>query len=105
MKIPITLQYFDGCPNWQQAARDLTAAIDGTGIEVDITYQKVETHSEAERLEFRGSPTILISGADPFADTKAPTGLSCRVYRTGEMTSGSPGVEALQEVLLAAARS
>jgi hypothetical protein len=101
MKIPIALQYFDGCPHWKQAEKDLTAAIDATGVEVDITYQKVETHSDAERLEFRGSPTILISGDDPFADTNAPVGLSCRVYRTGETTSGSPGVEALRQVLRA----
>jgi len=105
MSVPITLQYFDGCPNWKHAEKELTAAIDEVGLDADITYQKVESHSDADRLMFRGSPTILISGHDPFADPDAPVGLSCRVYRTGEKTSGSPGVEALQEVLRAAARS
>jgi hypothetical protein len=99
MKIPITVQYFDGCPNWRQAEKELNAAIDLVGLDADIRYQKVESQSEAERLTFRGSPTILVFGHDPFADPDAPVGLSCRVYRTGEKPSGSPGVEALQEIL------
>ena len=105
MRIPITLQYFDGCPNWERAEKDLKAAIELVGLDVAITYQQVESHGEAERLTFRGSPTILISGNDPFTDPDAPVGLACRVYRTGERTSGSPGVEALQEVLRAATRT
>ena len=104
MKVPITLQYFDGCPNWRQADTDLNAAIEIVGLDAEVSYQKVEEHRDAENLAFRGSPTILISGNDPFADPDAPVGLSCRVYRTGERTSGSPGVEALQKVLQAAAR-
>jgi hypothetical protein len=105
MKVPITLQYFDGCPNWRQAETDLNAAIEIVGLDAEISYQKVESHGEADHLAFRGSPTIMISGDDPFADPDAPVGLSCRVYRTGEGTAGSPGVEALQEVLQAAVRS
>jgi hypothetical protein len=105
MRVPITLQYFDGCPNWKQAEKDLKTAIELVGLDMAITYQQVESHGEAERLTFRGSPTILISGNDPFADPDAPIGLACRVYRTGERTSGSPGVEALQEVLRAATRT
>ena len=101
MKVPITLQYFDGCPNWMQAEKDLKSAIEIVNLDVEINYQKVESHSEAERLAFRGSPTILISGNDPFADPDAPVALSCRVYRAGERTSGSPGVDALTKALWA----
>ncbi|MEO8324032.1 MAG: thioredoxin family protein [Actinomycetota bacterium] len=99
MTISITLQYFDGCPHWKHTDRDLNEAIDLAGVDASINYQKVGSQSEADRLMFRGSPTILISGRDPFADPDAPTGLSCRVYRTGEKLSGSPGVAALQAAL------
>ncbi len=104
MTISITLQYFDGCPHWKQAERELLDAIDLAGVDASIIYQKVESQSEAEHLRFSGSPTILISGRDPFADATAPAGLSCRVYRTGTKPSGSPGVDALQEILRDAGR-
>ena len=99
MEISITLQYFDGCPNWRQAEKELTEAVDGLGIDAEIVYEKIESQDRAEEVGFRGSPTILISGRDPFADPDAPVGLSCRVFRTGEKLSGSPGVDALRRVL------
>lgn len=99
MTIRVTLQYFDGCPNWREAEADLTQAIDGVGADVDIAYEKIESIQQAETAAFRGSPTILVSGRDPFADNDAPIGLTCRIYRTGDRTSGSPGVEALRAAL------
>jgi len=84
MAVSITLQYFDGCPNWKQTERELQEAIDLVGVDANFSYQKVESHSQAERLMFSGSLTILISGRDPFAKPGAPVGLSCRVYRTGD---------------------
>lgn len=102
MTISLTLQYFDGCPNWREAEADLTQAIEGLGVDVEIVYEKIESHQQAEAVGFRGSPTILVAGHDPFADDSAPTGLSCRVYRTGERPSVSPGVEALRSAVEAA---
>jgi hypothetical protein len=99
MAISITLQYFDGCPNWRQAEKELTEAVVGLGIDAEIDYKKIESQGRAEEVGFRGSPTILISGRDPFADPDAPVGLSCRVFRTGEKSSGSPGVDALRQAL------
>jgi hypothetical protein len=81
------------------ADRDLKQAIRVLDLQAEISYQKVETHDEAEQLQFRGSPTILISGRDPFADLDAPVGLSCRVYRTELGSAESPGVDALRRVL------
>ncbi len=101
MAIDITLQYFDGCPNWKIVDREISEAIDNLGISAEVRYQKVESYDEAERLGFRGSPTILISGRDPFADDNAPVGLSCRVYRTDVAPTGSPGIKALERALRA----
>jgi hypothetical protein len=99
MAISITLQYFDGCPNWRQVEKDVSEAVDALGVDAEIAYDTIESQGRAEEVGFRGSPTILISGRDPFADPDAPVGLSCRVFRTGERPSGSPGVDALRQVL------
>ncbi len=101
MAISITLQYFDGCPNWTQAEQEILDAVDGSGIDAEIVYEKIGSHDRAEKVGFRGSPTILISGQDPFVEPDAPVGLSCRIYRTGEGSSGSPGADALRQALLA----
>lgn len=77
----ITLQYFDDCPNWRVAderLREALAAVGKPGHAID--YQRVDSPEEAERVGFGGSPTILIDGADPFADPAGPAGYACRVY-------------------------
>lgn len=99
MKVSITLQHFDGCPNWRQTVKELLEAVDGLGVDADIVYEKIESHERAEEVGFRGSPTILISGRDPFADPDAPVGLTCRIFRTGDKPSGSPGVDVLRQAL------
>jgi hypothetical protein len=99
--VQVTVQYFDGCPNWKTAAARVRQALDATGrAEVALEHEKVETLEDAERLGFVGSPTLLIDGRDPFATPGAPVGLACRRYRTREGLAGSPTVEQLFEVLL-----
>lgn len=94
----ITLQYFDGCPNWKVAEARL-AVIAAARADVTVTRQVVETFDEAERVGFHGSPSILINGQDPFSDGLAGGGLACRVYRTPEGPSGSPTLEQLRDAV------
>lgn len=103
MPINLTFQYFDDCPSWKLADEDLKEAVRLLGLDAAIDYERVGSHRDAERLTFRGSPTILISGRDPFADPDAPVGLSCRVYRSGGRSPGTPGVDALRNALRSAA--
>ncbi|MEX2549003.1 MAG: hypothetical protein WD638_02150 [Nitriliruptoraceae bacterium] len=93
----VTLLYFDGCPNWQIADERLR----GLQSEIDFTleHRKVETPEEAERTGFRGSPTLLIDGTDPFAVGDEPSGLACRVYVTPEGAQGSPTATQLRDAL------
>jgi hypothetical protein len=63
----------------------------------------VETDEQAQELSFRGSPTVLVNGHDPFADPSAPVGLACRVYPTATGLAGAPSVAELAAVLRAAA--
>jgi hypothetical protein len=38
------------------------------------------------------SPTILVDGRDPWAETSDGFGLSCRIYRTEAGLEGSPSL-------------
>lgn len=95
----VELQYFDGCPNWTVAHDQLHAALAGAGTEADVVLRKVETPGEAAVIGFRGSPTILIEGRDPFEEPDAPVGLSCRLYPTPDGLAGAPGVEQIVAAL------
>ncbi|CAB4733017.1 unannotated protein [freshwater metagenome] len=94
----VSLLYFDDCPNWKVADQRL-AAIAAECPDVVVTRHRVETVEEAERLEFHGSPSILVDGVDVFAEPGAGVGLSCRVYRTPEGLAGSPTLEQLRDAL------
>lgn len=100
--VTVTLLYFPGCPNWQTADANLRAALEETGADVAVQRRVVDTVEDAERLEFFGSPTILINGRDPFAEPGAVSGLSCRVYRTPAGVAGAPTVAQLRTALAAA---
>ena len=96
----ITIQYFDGCPHWRLADRrlaDVLRRLDRD--EFTVEYQLIESPEMAERVGFRGSPTILIDGRDPFATGAEPIGLSCRVFRTEHGAQGAPTETQLRELL------
>lgn len=102
-RMDITLQYFDGCPNWKVADERLSALAEVNPGMV-VTRHIVDTVEEAERVGFRGSPSILINGIDPFAQQGDPIGLSCRRYLTPDGYAGAPTVEQLKTVLLTTRR-
>lgn len=95
----IVVQYFDGCPNWQTTARHLSRLVD-EGLEATVDYELIDSHEEAEMRGFRGSPTVLIDGIDPFSNVDGPGGLSCRVYHTEAGLAGSPTIDQLRTAIL-----
>jgi hypothetical protein len=96
----VTLRYFNGCPNWRLAEARLLEALGEPGAPAaTISYERVETQEDAERLGFRGSPTLLVDGHDPFAANDAPVGLACRIYRTEHGPQGAPSVAQLRAAL------
>jgi hypothetical protein len=98
--VDVTVLYFDGCPNAEVADERLRAALRLAGRDdVRVEHRLVSTPEEAEAVGFRGSPTVLVNGHDPFADPDAPSGLSCRVFRTEAGLAGAPTVEQLLAVL------
>ncbi|MDJ0379214.1 thioredoxin family protein [Cryobacterium sp. PH31-L1] len=97
----ITLQYFDGCPNWKIAAErlDLIAAEHPGTV---VTRRLVENLEDAEAINFRGSPSILLRGADLFPDPGAPVGMACRIYTTPTGLAGVPTLEQLRDAITTA---
>lgn len=96
----VRLVYFEGCPNWRVAEGRLKEALVSVGADPDaVIYEQVTTVAQAEALGFRGSPTILVDGIDPFADPDIPAGLACRIYRTATGVQPAPTVEQLKAAL------
>ncbi len=92
--------FFADCPNWQLADARLRQALARAGRDdARIEHHQVTSPEQAEASGFRGSPTVLIDGRDPFADPDAPAGLSCRAYRTEAGLAGAPTVEQLLAML------
>jgi hypothetical protein len=96
------LLHIEECPSWEEAGRSLRAALDSTGHrDVPITFTLVASATEAARVPFAGSPTILIDGQDLFPSDGRTSDLACRVYLTPKGLAGRPTQEQLETELTA----
>lgn len=97
----IHLLYFDGCPSYEHALRNLREVMTEEEFDERIEFVRVTSAEEAERLRFLGSPTIQIDGVDlkgPEAVSKG-VGFGCRVYEDGGQMSGWPSKEQMRAAL------
>lgn len=94
----ITLQYFDGCPNWR-IADEHVRLLAAERPDIIVRHQLVESADDAERVGFHGSPSIIIDGADAFPDASAQVGLACRRYLTPDGPAGSPTLDQLRRAV------
>ena len=96
-KIKIDVQYFNGCPNSSEMIRRVKEAIKDNEKNIDYSEVFVESNELAEKLKFRGSPTLLINGKD-FEGRKEPesASLNCRIYE-----NGLPNVYEIKKFILA----
>jgi hypothetical protein len=83
-KINVEIQYFNGCPNSQTMIDRVRNAITSLSIKVDYKETLVESPEFADKVKFRGSPTLLINDID-FENLPEPEcgNLSCRYYSNG----------------------
>jgi hypothetical protein len=93
----VELLYFEGCPNSRIVDDRLTALESELGFK--LSRREVATPEDAERLGYRGSPTMLVDGIDPFVGGQARIGLSCRIYETPAGPAGCPTDEQLRNSL------
>jgi mercuric ion transport protein len=84
----VQLLHFPGCPHVDAARAALRAA--------GISFDEVDVTAPGTPAALRnwGSPTILVDGRD-VAGSPQPTGLSCRLYSSGD----APSVEMLHRAL------
>jgi hypothetical protein len=98
--LDVTLQYFDGCPNWQATETDLQGLVD-EGLIVSVTRERIPDDEEAIAVGFPGSPTLLVDGVDLFPAGEPAGGLACRIYRSEFGFSGSPTGDEIRKALAA----
>ena len=93
----IIFQYFDDCPNWRLAHDRLGEVLEGRD-DVEVIMELVTSPESAEAVGFRGSPTIVIDGVDPFDHGDLPPAgtLACRVYQSAD---GAPTLDQLRAAI------
>ncbi len=83
-KIKIDIQYFNGCSNSSEMIHRVKEAIKGSEEKIEYDEVLVESNELAEKLKFRGSPTVLINGKDiEGREEPESAALNCRVYENG----------------------
>jgi hypothetical protein len=64
MAISVEVQMSPGCGHGQQTVELVRRVLDALAPDARIETVTVATPDDAERLGFRGSPTVLVEGAD-----------------------------------------
>ena len=75
----IELLYFDGCPSWEDALKNMQAALAAERLQADIHLIRVENDAEAGRLKFLGSPSFRVNAIDLWHAPRTMYNLNCRV--------------------------
>ena len=88
MKVKLQFQYFEGCPNHEKLYKNLMEALSGLEDKIELEKILVEDDETAQKVKFRGSPTLLINGED-FENLPEPEDpvLACRFYPKGIPTA------------------
>jgi hypothetical protein len=64
MAISVEVQMSPGCGHGQKTVELVRAVLDGLVPDARIETVTVATMEDAERMGFRGSPTVLVDGVD-----------------------------------------
>jgi hypothetical protein len=98
--VDVELLVVPECPHEHDAAVLLRTALDDVGlVSTGFRTTVVASPHEAQQRGFIGSPTILLDGADPFAEPDRAPGLACRVYPNLTGLAGVPALRELRRVL------
>jgi hypothetical protein len=98
----VELYFFDGCPSWREAWRELGDVLAETGIEAQVRLRDVTTLGDVPPRGFAGSPTIHVDGVD-LEGYDGPGVMACRRYEENG-GQGSPGPGLLRARLTAEER-
>ncbi len=96
----LQILHVPGCPGVPVLIERLKAA-EPDRVAAELMTVVVSEQADAERLGMCGSPTLLVDGADPFADPAQRPSLSCRLYAATDGTlANAPSLDALRAALL-----
>jgi len=86
--LDIEVQYIESCPNSEPLLKRIKEAIAKYTGKVSYSEVIVQTNEEADKIKFRGSPTLLINNQDfeGLPEIESP-GLTCRYYPNGLPTT------------------
>jgi hypothetical protein len=96
----IRLLYFDGCPSWKNALKNLQVAFKEECMDISIRLVNVKSDKEAAAKKFLGSPSFQIKGEDFWPEDQPSYSMNCRIYATPEGLKGWPTVEMLRQKLI-----
>ncbi len=98
----IELLYFEGCPSWKEAEKNLKSVLEELKIKDPVQYIKVESDEDLIQHRFIGSPTIRGNGLDiePKTWETREYFLGCRVYNVEGILRGWPSLEMIRKALL-----
>ncbi len=100
MKLHLEFQYFEDCPNHRIMENNLKEAIKDLLDKIDLKKIAVEDIETAQKVKFRGSPTLLINGED-LLGMPAPENpvLACRFYPEGIPSSEKIKTEIINRLI------
>jgi hypothetical protein len=84
----VELLYWDGDPSYMTVRQRLVEVLTEDAFETPIQMIAVNSAADAELLEFAGSPTIRIDGADIHPGGAGGVGLRLRSYPADEALDG-----------------
>jgi len=86
----VELLYWDADPEYMTARQRLVEVLTEDAFETPIQMVSVNSATDAELLDFPGSPTIRIDGADIHPAGVGSPGLRLRAYPPDEDLEASP---------------
>ena len=88
----IEFLYFEGCPSYKDALKNLKDALSRESIDMDIELINVESLEMAEKFSFQGSPSVRFDGRD-IENRIEGYNYSCRIYTINGEKTGIPAME------------
>jgi hypothetical protein len=90
------LLYFDDCPSWKSALKNLNQALFELDWQAEIQLVQITDDFQAGTQKFLGSPSIRYNRADLWPVHQDEYHLGCRVYSTPQGLKGAPTVEMIK---------
>lgn len=95
----VELLYVERCPSVAVARQRLAEAARRASVDIVVRERVVGDEAEAAALGMRGSPTVLVKGADVSGEPDHDPSLSCRLYLGDRGLDGAPAVEEIAAAL------